>query len=319
MYLWRRRATKQWWTEHEPELRARFGNAIAVIERPDRKRLEIEIATESPAALREFGGRAKKLPRDWLRRFERQQKATPIKIGKRLLINVGGTSVFRQSRHRGRSHLVIPAGAAFGTGEHATTGMCLRMLTRMFEGWGAHAARVPRLAARQTLHPTRQSIIFSASRRKVHAGRVRSPEVVVDLGTGSGILALAASLLGAKRVIAIDHDPVAIRVAKENARRNKIDNVAFRVAEVRACGLPRRIDIVTANLFSEVLIEILPRLRGASVLILSGILREQQREVARALQRRKIDICDVRRRGNWVAILARKRVKFCGGHRPPLQ
>ena len=306
MYLWRRRATKDWWREHEPELRARFGNAIAVIERPDRKLLEIEIATKSPGGLRTFGGRSEKLRRDWLQRFRRKQKSRAIKIGKRLVINVGGTSASRQSRRQGRSHIVIPAGAAFGTGEHATTAMCLRMLARVFDGWGAHAARVPRLAARQTLHhPTRQSIFFSASRRKVHVGRVRSPELVVDLGTGSGILALAASLLGAKRVIAIDHDPTAIRVAKESSRRNKIDNVTFRVADVRACKLPRKIDIVTANLFSEVLIEILPQLRRASVLILSGFLREQEREVARALERQKIDTVEVRRRGKWVAIVAR--------------
>ena len=109
-------------------------------------------------------------------------------------------------------------------------------------------------------------------------------------------------MLGAKRVIAVDHDPTAIRVAKENARRNKIDNVQFKVADVRRLTLPRKIDIVVANLFSELLIEILPKVQHARALILSGVLREQERE----LRRCKIDIVEVRRRGKWIAILAKQ-------------
>jgi ribosomal protein L11 methyltransferase len=244
MYLWRKRASPQWWIDNEEALRARFGNNIAVIERPDAKRIEIEIACESANELEEFGGQARKLPRDWLTRLASQQKTKPIRIKDR--------------------QLIIPAGTAFGTGEHATTAMCLTMLKRV----------------------------------------VRPGDIVVDLGTGSGILALATRLLGAKRVIGIDNDAVAIRVAKENARRNKIDNVRFKVADVRRLKFPRKIDIVTANLFSELLIEILPKIQHACCLILSGVLREQERELTRALKRCKIDIVDVRRRGKWIAILA---------------
>lgn len=245
MYLWRKRASPKWWIDHEEVLHSRFGNQIAIIRKPDRKQLGIEITCGSPNELKKFGGRARKLPRDWLERISRRQKTEPIRIKDR--------------------QLLIPAGAAFGTGAHATTAMCLGMLKRT----------------------------------------VRAGDVVVDLGTGSGILALAAQLLGAKRVIAIDNDPVAIRVAKENARRNKIDHVQFKVADVRRLKLPQKIDIVVANLFSELLIEILPKLRGASQLILSGILRGQEREVRRALKRCKIDIVRVRRRGKWIAIFAR--------------
>ncbi len=158
MYLWRKRATPQWWIDNEAALRARFGNAIAVVERPNRARIEIEIACDSPNELRKFGGRAQ----------------------------------------------------------------------------------------------------------------------------------------------------TAIRVAKENARRNKIDNVRFKVADVCKLKLPRKIDIVVANLFSELLIEVLPKIQSPRWVILSGILREQERGVTRALRRCKIDIIDVRRRGKWVAILARK-------------
>ena len=250
MYLWRRRATQLWWNDNEQALREMGGNRLVVIESPYRKRIEIEVASPSRGELQrlctEFGGRISKLPRDWLKR-SLHQKTKPIQIGKRKLI--------------------IPAGAAFGTGEHATTALCLRMLKQVMQ----------------------------------------MGDVILDLGTGSGILALAASLLGANRIIAIDNDPTAIRTAKQNAQLNKIDNVTFRVADVRRCKFSPKIDIVTANLFSELLIEILPKIKRVRSLILSGILREQEADVRRALTGNKSDIIDVRRRGKWVAILGRRR------------
>ena len=97
---------------------------------------------------------------------------------------------------------------------------------------------------------------------------------------------------------------MAITTAKQNARRNKIDNVQFRLVDVRRWNPPRDVDIVTANLFSELLVEILPKLRRISCLILSGILRDQEVELTRALKRNKVEILEVRRRGKWVAILA---------------
>jgi len=163
--------------------------------------------------------------------------------------------------------LIIPAEAAFGTGEHATTAMCLRLLEQVSRSW-------------------------------------KHDWSIVDLGTGSGILALAAKLLGATRVIGIDNDPIAISTAKQNARLNKIESVKFRVGDVRRWKSQGQIDIVTANLFSELLIEIVPRIKPVRRLILSGILRNQERDVSRALARNKIDILEVRRRGKWVAMLA---------------
>ncbi|HLW36509.1 MAG TPA: 50S ribosomal protein L11 methyltransferase, partial [Chthoniobacterales bacterium] len=209
---------------------------------------------------------------NWKKRVLRQ-KTKPIRIGERKLI--------------------IPAGAAFGTGEHATTAMCIRMLERLICGWGVQAAR--------------RSYSCSASRRTPQASGLRSPELVVDLGTGSGIFALAAKALGAKQVIGIDNDPIAISTAKQNAGLNKIRGVKFRVADVRDWTLEGRVDVVTANLFSELLIKILPKLRGVRWLILSGILRNQEADVKRALTRMKAQIFDIRRRGKWVAMLAGRR------------
>jgi ribosomal protein L11 methyltransferase len=143
----------------------------------------------------------------------------------------------------------------------------------------------------------------------VQAGSLHSPEkewTLLDLGTGSGILALAAARFGAKRVIAIDDDPVAIATARENARRNKLDNIEFRVADVRQWPFPPRIEVITANLFSELLTEILPKLKRAQRLILSGILRDQEAQLVRALKRNGIVIMEMRRRGKWIAILAQQ-------------
>jgi len=280
MYLWRKRAGASWLRAHQEPLRSRAGDRLVIIARPDRKRLQLEAASESRKELRElvskFGGQIEKLPRDWLKQSFRQQKTKPLKVGKRLvIINVGGTLMSRRSRHRAPSHIVIPAGAAFGTGEHVTTAMSLRMLERL----------------------------------------IRFPDLVVDLGTGSGILALAARRLGAKQAIGIDIDQIAIATAKQNARRNKIDNVQFRVADVRRWKFPGKsrlrrsgygghVDIVAANLFSDLLVEILPKLKHIPRLILSGIMRNEETEVIHALKQNKIDIMEVRRRGKWIAILA---------------
>ncbi len=128
---------------------------------------------------------------------------------------------------------------------------------------------------------------------------------LADLGTGSGILALAAKRFGARRVLAIDVDPIAISTAKANARRNGIDGVDFQLGDVRRWNSARWIDIMTANLFNELLTQILPKLKESSWLILSGVLRAQEKEFLRALRRHKIDLVEVRRRGKWIAVLAK--------------
>ena len=275
MFVWRKRASEVWLAANEAALREVAGRQLAIISRPDRTTAIAEIAgirRDLEKIRSRFGGTIEKLPRDWLKKFSRAQKSKPIKIGKRLTIYRSATNS-NKNRNRG---LLIPAGAAFGTGEHTTTAMSLRLLERYTRFWEAQARSL------------------------------RSPDkewALLDLGTGSGILALAAARFGARRVIAIDHDPIAIATARANARRNKIDNIVFRVADLRRCKFPRKIDIVTANLFSELLIEILPRLKRAQWLILSGILREQEEaRLVRALKRNEIAIVETRRRGKWIAI-----------------
>ena len=296
MYLWRKRAELHWVEAYEDLLQARAFGQLVIVRKPGRKRLELEIACrsqrDSSALLKEFGGQIEALPRNWLKQFARSY-SKPIKIGKRLIISsVGGILVTRLSRHKGRPHIIIPASLAFGTGQHATTAMSLRFLEQLTRCWSRGWS-------------------------------------LVDLGTGSGILALAARCLGASRVRGVDNDTAAISVAKSNARLNKIRGASFELCDVHKWNPAQQTDVITANLYSDLLIEILPKLRGGAWLILSGILRSQQDELVDALQRNYLDVISMKHRGKWVAILARRGKrsataeprsgKFCGTHRPPLQ
>jgi ribosomal protein L11 methyltransferase len=278
MYLWQRLAPPRWWSINEENVRFEGGQDLAVIEQPERKSVTLEIAcrTRRRAAnlYRRFGGRTTKLKRDWLKRFTRTQKTAPLQIGRRLVIsNVEGMLASRLraastlSRHQGRSHIVIPAGTAFGTGQHSTTAMSLRLLEQVTRGWNSGWS-------------------------------------MADLGTGSGIFALTAKRFGAGNVTAIDIDPTAISTARAYARLNRISGVRFQVADVVKWRLPANVNVVIANLFSELLIAVLPKLRRVPWLILSGVMPGQERDIARALERNGIHIVTVRRRGKWVAILA---------------
>jgi ribosomal protein L11 methyltransferase len=270
---------------NEEALQSMAGHRLVIIERPPRKGIMLEVVCKSReealSVLQKFGGRVEKIPRDWWKRLSRAQRNQPLRVGKRLVVTRSGgfqtagatrRSPFLARPGKCHSHLVIPAGLAFGTGEHATTAMSLRLLEQI----------------------TRS---------------VKRGTSLVDLGTGSGIFALAARRFGIEHVLAIDNDPQAIATARENARINKIKRIEFEIADARQWRPGRRaIDILVANLFSELLIEILPKLRRCLVpngwLILSGVMRQQEREMMRALKSNKMGILRVRRRGKWIAILA---------------
>src|SRR5262249_34489029 len=247
MYLWRRSADQTWWSDNEKKLSTIAGLRLAIIQPSNRKRLQLEVASKSRPELqiltKQFGGGIERLPRHWPKRSLRH-KIKPLKVGGK--------------------RLIIPAGAAFGTGEHATTSMSLRLLEKVTRFWGAQAPSPARFGASPKSLSERSS--RSRGRDRQHARQVRFPELVVDLGTGSGILALAAIRLGARRVIGIDNDPIAISTAEQNARLNRIDGVYFRVGDVRRWKPPAKMDVLTANLFSELLIEILPKIRHARLL-----------------------------------------------------
>jgi ribosomal protein L11 methylase PrmA len=140
---------------------------------------------------------------------------------------------------------------------------------------------------------------------------------------------LAAKCFGAGPVTGIDNDPAAISVAESNARLNKIRGTSFQLGDFRKQKHAQNTDVITANLYNDLIIKILPKLKASRWLILSGVLGNQQHELGRALRQNQYDIVETRRRGKWVAILARrtdavrplelKSPNFCGSHRPPLQ
>ena len=319
MFLWQKLAELHWIKVHEDLLQGHADGQLVIVRKPGRKRLELEIVcrsrSDSSRLVKEFGGRVEGLPRNWLQRFTRSD-SKPIKIGKRLMIvrsikelqrcsvrcpqrrsgHCAGPNALRTAHSTAHTiearFLAIPASLAFGTGEHATTAMSVRLLEQLTRDW-------------------------------------KSGWSLVDLGTGSGILALAAKCFGAGQVTGIDNDPAAISIAKSNAGLNKIRGVRFQLGDVHKFKPAQETDVITANLYRDLLIEILPKLNPRDWLILSGILRRQQDELLRALQQNQYDVINTKRCGKWVAILARRSAilqpldigptNFCGARRPPLQ
>ena len=267
MYLWRKSANPVWIRRQSEELIRQFGSALAFVERSGKVRTLVEVpcATRKEASdlQSEFGGTIEKLRGDWLQQFAKST-AKPLKIGSRLIVN-------RTRKAQSANSIVIPAEAAFGTGDHATTAMCLRMLERVTrklgDGWS-----------------------------------------MLDAGTGSGILAIAASRFGAKRIVAIDNDPLACSTAQRNARANGGREIEFRTGDVLRLKLRERFDLITANLFSEILIAALPhwarQLAADGCLILSGVLRAQEAALVAGLRRNGFVAREIRRRGKWIALLA---------------
>jgi ribosomal protein L11 methyltransferase len=270
MYIWRKRATAEWLRRRNEDLLRRFGTALAIIEQPGKARTLVEVSrrteTEVLEIRRELGGTIEKLRTDWLEQLEKRNPAKPLRIGSRLIVSRTRVPTATTART-----IVIPAEAAFGTGEHATTAMCLRMLEQITRkrdpGWS-----------------------------------------MLDAGTGSGILAIAARCLGAKKIIAIENDPLVCAVAKRNAAANRAHNIEFRIGDVLTQKFRGKFDIITANLYSEILIAALPAWKRSvaddGCLILSGILRSQEPTVIAALDRNGFAVHASRRRGKWIALLA---------------
>lgn len=270
MFVWQKLASRQWLGANEVAVRAYAGSRLALIERARRSLITLEVVcpdkTEARKLKEAFGGQIEKLRKDWLVAYARGERRPPLRIGKRLIVSAQALTGSGTT-----PHLIIPAGAAFGTGEHVTTAMSLRLLEQISRPLGRDWT-------------------------------------LADLGTGGGILALSARLFGANRVIGIDNDPLAISTAKENARRNGLPDVQFEVADVLEWRPPWKASVITANLFSELLIQVLPRLTrylaAPGWLIASGIMRPQERSVIRALRQNGMAAIDVRRRGKWIALTA---------------
>jgi ribosomal protein L11 methyltransferase len=164
----------------------------------------------------------------------------------------------------------LDPGMAFGTGAHPTTQLCLTLLEE----------------------------------------RVAPGDRVLDLGTGSGILALAAARLGAREVLALDLDPIAVAAARENVSANGLAALV-RVEEggVEAASDPSY-DLVVANILADVIRDLAPALarlvRPGGLLIASGIIAERAADVTAALRAAGFDPEEERAQEEWRALVGRR-------------
>jgi ribosomal protein L11 methyltransferase len=171
----------------------------------------------------------------------------------------------------GQQIIEIDPGMAFGTGTHPTTSLCVRLLEKY----------------------------------------LKAGQSVLDVGTGSGILLIVAAKLGAGPLTGIDRDPMAVDVARKNLLHNSIAPTAFDLI----CGhlteaIVRNYDVVVANILAEVIIDLLdhglPVARPGGVFICSGIIEAYQDRVAAKMAACSFDIVEVRKDGDWVAMVGKR-------------
>jgi len=269
-YTWRKLGAAKWEDAWVERLRG-VSDRLAITSLAGAKTIRLEAFQLSKAQAEElrksFGGvvALQKKPRALSETVN-----APIRVRDKLVV-IGSERVraAQAKASPGRPILLIPAGMAFGTGDHATTATCLRFLADV-------------------------SGPLTGRRWEM-----------LDLGTGSGILALAARLFGARRAEAADFDPHAVRTARENARLNCLTAVVVRKFDVRNWQPQRTWDVVAANLFSHLLMEVAPKIVAAvapgGALVFSGILRTQEAEVVRAFRSAGLRIDRLVRKGKWVS------------------
>jgi ribosomal protein L11 methyltransferase len=189
--------------------------------------------------------------------------------------------------------IALDPGMAFGSGLHPTTRLCLEALEDYL------------CPAKAGLCPAQAGIRPGAN--------------VLDVGTGSGILAIAAARLGASRVLALDTDPLAVRVARENVALNQVESaVRVEVGTVQISNLQSPIsnlqsplwDLVVANILAETIIDLEPALAAnlspGGILVVSGIIAERTDAVQSSLHQNGLSLVEQRNDGEWVALIAYK-------------
>lgn len=194
----------------------------------------------------------------------------PLRVGSRLLI----IPTWEEAQPLPDDLVIrIDPGMAFGTGGHETTRLCLELLENSLS----------------SPSPASTSLL--------------------DLGTGSGILAMAASLLGAGRILALDIDPDAVEIARENIAMNGL--AAKIVCDTKPLeSIAENFDVILANILAEELIRLAPwlvaRLNAGGKLILSGILAEKEGLVSQGFAQQPLQFVKTTTAGEWVAMLYRR-------------
>lgn len=202
---------------------------------------------------------------DWSETWKAHFK--PIRVGKHFLIVPTWETV-----NSGPNDKVIriDPGRAFGTGHHETTRLCLEWLESRVEG-----------------------------------GKTDPPGSLLDVGTGSGILAMGAGLLGFEGIVGIDNDPEAVEVAVANVDLNRLSGKILII-----CGSPDEItghyDVLVSNIQSLPLIRmaetLVSKVAGGGRLVLTGILAEQAEEVRAEYEKRGVRLIGTRAAGEWILL-----------------
>tara|TARA_B100001250_G_C19802820_1_gene791869 strand:+ start:181 stop:963 length:783 start_codon:yes stop_codon:yes gene_type:complete len=251
----------------------------------EKKSFRIEVycndKNDAQKLLNEFGGQLSKLiTKDWAK-LNASSERPPIKIRNRLIItDSNNKSEIKKisKKFEGRDVISIPAALAFGTGDHETTSTCLRLLVDL---------------------------------AKEHKKNNKEWSLC-DIGTGTGILAIAAKILGSTIVECFDFDSTAIDIAKRNFLRNKTADIFIYEADLFEWEPKKKKywDIITANIFANVLNANLSKIFNALApggsLILSGILREHENSVIDTAQQTSLTNPIICRKGKWVSMHYRK-------------
>ena len=214
---------------------------------------------------------------EWL--YKWQEHFRPTKVGERIVVKPGWEDYEAAD---GELVIEMDPGMAFGSGLHETTSMCIKALEKDL-GDGSERAYDPS----------------------------RYPIKVLDVGTGTGILAMAAVLLGADEALGIDIDDEAVRVANENIAKNGLEG---RISIMRGNlmdGIDYEPDIIVANLMADLVVMLSPaaaaQLRPGGLYITSGILDIKEEVVKKAIEDAGFDIIEVLSDGEWRAIAAARR------------
>ncbi|BCU75738.1 hypothetical protein llg_04530 [Luteolibacter sp. LG18] len=272
MFVWSKLSAAQWMDAWEERFAGNPNLAIEIIKGGKSVRVQVYCNTrkEADAIVEQWGGSVRPLASDW----HKKEVPLPRPIKVRDVFLVTGESKPKElakirKEHAGREIISIPPEMAFGTGDHATTSTCLRLLVDI---------------ARE---------------------RKGADWTVADLGTGTGLLAIAARKLGSGEAYACDFDPFAVKVAIENLERNGVDGVDVKEQDILKWK-PRKkgYDVVLANIFSTVLIQAWPVIAKSVApggdLIVSGILASQAWDVFTAAAANGLGFTQVIRKGKWV-------------------
>lgn len=162
----------------------------------------------------------------------------------------------------------LDPGMAFGTGTHPTTITCIQALEKT----------------------------------------VKKGDAVIDVGTGSGVLSIAAALLGAEKVQALDLDEVAVSAAKQNVVLNKVDDIVTVTRNNLLQGIATQVDIIVANILAEIIVNVVDdaakTVKKGGFFIASGIIREKKAEINSVIEQAGFTIVEVIEMEEWVTIIS---------------